>query len=394
MTKSDTYCILPHTAMAFQNNADICCCNVNSESWKNKKHEVMFVHSHPLKDAFKSYSRRLVATALDNGIKHPSCQVCWDQESAGTSSLRQLFNNQFANITPLPDQPRILIIKPGNTCNFACRMCGPDTSSGWYQDGHKLDNSGITFNEYTRTFDTIRNSFNQDNNELWGTLKEWIVNFELIEIYGGEPFLIPAVFDLLDHGVNIGASKHISVRLHTNASIFNQQYLDTLAQYKTVDFHVSIDSNIPTHLEYIRYGAVFDQVIENSQKFSKFFKTVDSASFGVTYTLTPLNVYYVNDAVPALEKLFDVKIPNLNIVTTPEYDIRHMPVAVKDLIIKTTKFDQVRNFLKQQLPTSDAEWLKFCHITDRLDNLRGQNFQKTFPEWWAVLEPYWTNSEV
>lgn len=407
MDKSNTYCVMPHIGMAFQNNADLCCCNLNKASWQDKKRNTMFVYSHPLESAYSSHTRKMIAANLDNGIKHSSCQTCWDLESAGKESTRQALNNKFGLVEPLPDQPRILIIKPGNTCNFACRMCNPMTSSSWYKDGYEIEKEGLpssswydniksshevatlSFNEYSKTFETIRNSFNQDHAEFWDTLKKWIRNVVFIDIYGGEPFLSPAMFDLLDHGVKIGASKNITIGIHTNASIYNSKYLEILSQYKTVSFNVSIDSAVPEHLEYIRHKADFDNVIENSKKFIDYFKAFPQVHMGVSLTLTPLNVFYVDDAIKNIEKVVGL-IPNsANIVTTPEYDIRHLPTPVKQYLIENIKEPKTVNFLKQTIPGCDVEWPKFCRATDKLDQLRGQSFAKTFPEWWALLEPHW-----
>ena len=398
---------MPHIGMALQNHSDFCCCNVNKESWQDKKRNTMFVYTHPVELAYKSHTRKIVAANLDNGIQHPSCQTCWDLESAGKQSIRQKLNKKFDSITPLPDQPRILIIKPGNTCNFACRMCNPMTSSSWYSDGYELENSGLissswyediktnnkiatlNYNEYTKTFETIRTSFNQDNTEFWVTLKKWMENLVFIDIYGGEPFLTPAMFDLLEHGVEIGASKNITLAIHTNASIYNAKYLEILSQYKEVAFRISIDSAVPKQLEYIRHKANFDTVIENSKKFVNYFKDYPNVSMGVTLTVNPLNVFYVDNAVRDIEKITKIASVKVNIVTTPEYDIRHLPTPIKEYLIKNIKELGVVNFLKQTIPGCDIEWPKFCQATNKLDQLRGQSFAETFPEWWALLEPYW-----
>ena len=407
MDKSSTYCIMPHAGMALQNHADFCCCNVNKDSWQDKKRNTMFAHSHPVELAYKSHTRKIIAANLDNGIQHPSCQTCWDLESSGKESARQILNNKFGSVTPLPEQPRILIIKPGNTCNFACRMCNPMTSSNWYRDGYELENSGLissswyedgksgneiatlTYNEYTKTFETIRNSFNQDNIEFWNTLKKWIENLVFIDIYGGEPFLTPAMFDLLEHGVKIGASKNITLAIHTNASIYNAKYLEILSQYKAVSFRVSVDSAVPAQLEYIRHKANFDLVVENSKKFINYFKDYPNITVGVSLTVTPLNVFYVDDAIRDINKLIEISSVNLNIVTTPEYDIRHLPILIKEYLIKNIKETTVVNFLKQTIPGCEIEWPKFCRATDKLDQLRNQTFAEVFPEWWALLKPHW-----
>lgn len=405
MNKSPTYCVMPHVGMALQNHSDFCCCNVNKSSWQNTKREVVHVHSHSVNSVYQSHTRKMIAAALDHGIKHPSCQVCWDLESTGNKSPRQTLTGLFEDVEPLPDQPRILIIKPGNTCNYACRMCNPITSSSWYADGYELEKANLTssswytddqstqvatltFNEYTRTFETIRNSFNKDNEDFWGTLKGWIENLVFIDIYGGEPFLIPPMFDLLEHGVNIGASKNINLNIHTNASIFNERYLQILSQYKNVSFNVSIDSLDPAQLEYIRHKAKFDTVIDNSRRFQEIIQQYPNIKMAITNTITPLNVFYVDRVTEELKSMFNLPV-SINIVTTPEYDIRHLPGPVKEYLIGNLSSEIVTNFLTQTIPGCDIEWPKFCQTTDKLDQLRDQSFAETFPEWWKMLEPYW-----
>jgi len=409
MEKSSTYCVMPHLGMAIQNESDFCCCNINKASWQDTKRNPMHVYSHPIEFVYKSHTRKMLAAILDNGIQHPSCQVCWDLESTEKTSPRQTFNQLFGSAEPLPDQPRVLVIKPGNTCNFACRMCNPVTSSNWYHDGYELEKENLTssswyanartsdqvatltFNEYTRTFETIRNSFNQDNTEFWNTLKTWMANLVYIDIYGGEPFLIPAMFDLLEHGINIGANENIALNIHTNASIFNQQYLKILAQYKQVNFHVSIDSTDPAQLEYIRHKSNYDTVIENSKKFKESIDSYPNITMRITNTVTPLNVFYLDKTNKELTELFNLPV-SVNIVTTPEYDIRHLPIPVKQYLINTLSDFSVVNFLKQPISGCDVEWPKFCQTTDKLDQLRGQNFAETFPKWWNLLQPYWVKN--
>lgn len=385
--KSDTYCVATHSFMAIQNHADYCCCNVNKESWKTNEHEVMFVPTHSPRPAWQSYTRKMIAAVLDHGRRHPTCQVCWDLEDAGTLSPRMQFNALFPDIEEL-DQPQAVIIKPGNTCNLACRMCNPATSSSWYSDAYKMEKSDLTFNEYTRQFETIRNSFNKSNEDFWSTFKEWLPGLKFIDIYGGEPFLATGMFDLLEHGVKIGASKNVALQLHTNATIFNQNYIEILAQYKAVKFQVSVDSTDPAQNDYIRHRSDFSSVIENSLKFKKLFEPYHNVEFGVTLTITPLNVYYVNEIQQHLVEIFG-KMPNLNIVTTPEYDIRHLPTPVKQFLQTHIKDKTIVNFLDQIIPGCDIEWPKFCRVTDQLDEIRGQSFAKTFPEWWEMLEPHW-----
>lgn len=391
MNKSKTFCIATHAAISLQNETDYSCCNVNKASWKTNEHEVMHVATHDIKSAWNSYTRKIVQAVLDNGQQHPSCKVCWDLEAAGKQSTRLIFNNQLENIEIIEDQPQILIIKPGNICNMACRMCNPDTSSSWYADSYKLEGSSLPFAEYTRKFEIIRNSFNRDNTQLWDTLKEWLANIKHIEIYGGEPFLSLALFDLLEFGVKTNAAKNISLQLHTNGTIFNRRYIDILKEYKQVKFKVSIDSSDAAQNDYIRHQSKFDQVITNAVEMRTLFKGSANVSFGVTYTVTSLNVYHIDRDKQLIAKMVGAPV-GVNIATTPEYDIRHLPIPVKNMLTDTITDNTVRNFLAQTIPGCDIEWPRFCKITDRLDTIRSQSFAEVFPEWWSVLEPYWIKS--
>lgn len=387
MTNSNTYCVMPHIGMAVQNHADFCCCNVNPESWKNGKHEVLFVHKHKLEDSFKSYTRKIIATSLDKGIKHPSCKFCWDLEESQQSSPRNYFNSRFEHVKPLKHQPQVLILKPGNTCNFACRMCNPETSTSWYNDAYELTNKAITFAEYTKRFEDIRNSFNKDT-ALWSQLREWIHEFKHIDIYGGEPFLTPGLFDLLEYAVNEQISSNITLNIHTNCSIYNYKYLDILSKFKQVNFNMSFDSHLPDQLSYIRHKIDTAKAFANATKFIDFFKNHENIFISCTCTITPYNVFNIDEIMLNLEQILKVNV-SPNIVTTDEFDIRHLPVPVKDILLKTLTNEKIKNFLSQTIPGCDIYWPKFCQITDKLDKIRNQSFGKIFPKWFKILEPYW-----
>lgn len=386
---SSTFCILSHTGMALQNYADYCSCNLNNLSWKNNQHEVLTAHDHPIRDSFKSYTRKMLAASLDNNRRHSSCQVCWDQEDAGKLSTRQQYNKLLEDTVPALDQPKVLIFKPGNTCNMACRMCNPATSSSWYADGYKLANPGVSFKEYTREFEIIRNSYHVSNTTLWDDLKLWMTKLEIIDIYGGEPFLIPGLFDLLEHGVKIGSAKNIKIAINTNASIWNQQYIDILKNYKSVVFKVSADSDVPEQFEYIRHKSKFNAVIENIINFKKELQDLPNFKISCISTITPLNVYYTDLIVKNLKEVLNMPV-SVNLVTSPgEYDIRHLPIPVKHWLKNNLKNNNITSIIGQNLPGCDIYWPKFCKITDQLDQIRNQSFIETFPEWWEMLKPHW-----
>lgn len=388
MDQSNTYCVMPHKALALQNHGDFCVCNVNNMSFETKTREVMYVHNTSLKDAWNSHTRKMIAAALDRDRTLPGCTRCFDLEKSGNSSARTQFNSKFSSLPTLTTQPQVFILKPGNTCNLACRMCNPATSSGWYKDAYQLavENEGFvgTATEYSKTFEHIRNSFNKDNTEFWDTFVEWLPNMVFVDIYGGEPFLTPALFSALERVADAGQSTNTSLNLHTNATIFNSKYLEILSRFKSVKIGLSIDSDCIKELEYIRYPVNADIVFDNLEKFKQASKEYSNITFGICITVTPLNVLHIS----RIKQKLDQYLPAyLNIVTSPEeYDIRHIPLLVRKIIANQNP--SIANFIMQTVPGCDILWPKFWKHTKDLDQLRGQSFEDTFPEFYELIKPY------
>lgn len=388
MDQSKTHCVMPHKALAIQNNGDFCVCNLNNMSFETKTQEVMYVHNTSLKDAWNSHTRRMVAAALDRDRELPACTQCFDLEKSGSSSSRKRFNNMFGALPTLTTQPQVFILKPGNTCNLACRMCNPATSSGWYRDAYQLavKNEGFvgTSTEYTQTFEHIRNSFNQDNIEFWDTFVEWLPNIVYVDIYGGEPFLNPALFNALERVAAAGQSQNTSLQLHTNITIFNSKYLEILSKFKSVQIGLSIDSDQIKELEYIRYPVKADLVFDNLEKFKQIHQQYHNITLSINITVTPINVLHITQIKQQLDQYLPAYF---NFVTSPgEYDIRHIPWPVRKVI--ADRNPSIANFIMQTVPGCDVYWPKFWKHTKDLDQLRGQSFEDTFPEFYELIKPY------
>jgi MoaA/NifB/PqqE/SkfB family radical SAM enzyme len=388
MDQSKTHCVMPHKALAIQNNGDFCVCNINNMSFETKTRDVMYVHNTSLKDAWNSHTRKMVSAALDRDRELPACAQCFDLEKSGNSSSRKQFNSMFGSLPTLTTQPQVFILKPGNTCNLACRMCNPATSSGWYKDAYELavENEGFvgTATEYSKTFEHIRNSFNRANTDFWDTFVEWLPNLVFVDIYGGEPFLSPALFNALERVANAGQSHNTALQFHTNLTMFNPTYLEILSKFKSVKIGLSIDSDQVQELEYIRYPVKSDLVFDNLKKFKQASKNYKNITLGICITITPLNAWRMAN----IKKNLNQYLPAyFNIVTSPgEYDIRHIPLPVRKVIAKQNP--SIAKFIMQTVPGCDIYWPKFWQHTKALDQLRGQSFEDTFPEFYELIKPY------
>ena len=72
----------------------------------------------------------------------------------------------------LESQPRIMIVKPGNLCNNACRSCNAHTSSMWYKTDYALDDQGKTYKEYLEFFSRHKTAYT-NNEVLEQRFAEW-----------------------------------------------------------------------------------------------------------------------------------------------------------------------------------------------------------------------------
>jgi organic radical activating enzyme len=377
--------------LAVQNDGDFCACNISTWSYTNRQQEVLFAHKNTLTEAWTSPVRKMLAAGLDYGKSVKGCDHCRDLEFSGAGSARQKYNNLFDHLEPLPNQPRVLIMKPGNVCNMACRMCNPATSTLWYQDAYKLaiahDGFVGTQKEYTQRFETIRSAFNQENS-LWDTTEQWLPNLELFVIYGGEPFLMQELFKTLKTVADAGKSSTVSLQLHTNATLWNPEYLDTLTKYKHVSIGLSIDSDVAEHLEYIRYPVKATEVFQNLKRYKNWADQHMNIDLFIPVTITPLNIFYFDSIKENLsESGLSVRD---NFVFSPiEYDVRHIPLPVRKIIAKKLeKYPTIVNFLMQTIPGCDVAWPKFWKITKELDRIRSQSFESTFPEFYELINPY------
>ena len=108
-----------------QNDGDICVCNKNTESFRDNKKDIIYIHKQGIEAAWNSYTRKMIAAGLDHGKRLPSCQSCWDDEDAGAVSKRQMdWKYIFEETVPNLDKLKVLMFGFGNSCNLACRTCG------------------------------------------------------------------------------------------------------------------------------------------------------------------------------------------------------------------------------------------------------------------------------
>jgi MoaA/NifB/PqqE/SkfB family radical SAM enzyme len=407
MTNNKTKCVMSDCGIGIENSGHIKMCNASIDVFKNNKNEPCRLDKDNLKDIWNSKTRKEIGNALDNGIRHENCRLCWDAEDSGVTSIRQFLNKTFHGLSPIKEQPRVVIIKPGNQCNLGCRTCNAEASNQLYKIDYELDDSpsGISnhyewykekfskknktkpsFEDYVDQFNSQRDSFKKDNN-VWQTLDEWSAGIAHYALFGGEPFVMKPLFDLLDQSNLKGHTLSQDLYISTNATIWSEKYMNIIKNFKSACIGLSIDS-IRDQFEYIRYPANWIKVKENILKFAEFREKNKNISLKVSATCNPFNIYYLDELYDFFK---DLKISvDIHLIQIPEhYDIRIFPQEVKDEISKKYKdrrdLDNVVTFLNSNMVNAELHLKDFVYYTQGTDRIRQQKFGNVFPEFNKIL---------
>jgi len=337
-----------------------------------------------------------IQNALSAGIKHPSCQRCWDEENAGIDSkrIRDNAHHQFTD-----DSLKIIELNLGTICNLKCRICGPWSSNQWNDEYRTLmkHNPSITTGraEYERRIEQWAHSFDDDS-KFWQGFTNILPTLETINVYGGEPLLVKKQWDILSESVAKGYSKNQKIEFNTNGTIFELEKLKILKDFKEVNLSVSIDDTGP-RFEYERHPAKWDKVVSNLLKFKATCEEFDF-NLAVCVTVNNYNIFYIEDI---LQFLVNINIPfYINMLhDPPNYGVLNLHQTIKEIVITklnnlievTEKIELRDSYINivNYLNSKEANmnhWGYFSTVIHLLDNIRNESFEETFPEYYAVMQ--------
>ena len=378
MSLSKTFCPAPFMQMQLSKDGEFGPCCFTADNWSDKDSTIAEKWNHA--------SVNTLRKNLLDGKQDKACSRCWGEEAANKQSLRQRYLN-FKGINNLEkkvfqkiveketykDYPRVLQLMPGNECNLACPSCKPELSSKWNSIARQKD-YGV-FQKLTKNWNLTKEQYQDivDNSD----------KLQKIELFGGEPFLNKQnEINLLDKLIEKGTSKEITLYFNTNGTIYNEKLLEKLIKnFKFLEIRLSIDG-IGDQFEYLRYGAKFDQVIANADKFAK----LEKSDFECICTVSTFNVLYLKE----YDDFFHKKGWSVffNIANYPSYlEIYNIPEQVKGSIGLDSKFADVTEFLTNK-KCDEIEWHKFISYTKIIEKNRGQSFSKTFPEFYELVKNY------
>lgn len=365
------------------------------------------INQQSIEEIWQGESIRKFRKALLAGKRDNRCASCFKKEDSGKRSVRLETLAKFAHHlewvaqtdeygASADSKPIYLDIRFNNLCNLKCRTCWHGASSSWFEEAQILK----------QNFGKKAIVEASENSEL---LINQLLNqkMEIEEIYfaGGEPLMMKEHYDLLE-GLIANRQTKTHLRYNTNLSILtlkDRKVLEFWEQFEQVTVSASIDG-LGKQGEYIRKGLDWGNFLKNMRK-------IKSSSSHINLQIAPtisvfnilklgkLHRYFVEAG------LIEVNAIYLNVLSRPDhFNIKVLPKAMKieaaqsiemHLVwLKTqeasydiiAEFESVIDYMNQENWEHQLSQLKTQ--LQLLDKMRAENYQKVFPEFKKMLDPF------
>ncbi len=339
--------------------------------------------------------------------KSKLCDLCYRYEDLGKESPRQQINHEFKHrfnevkqTKPdgsLPEhKPSYLDIRLSNLCNFKCRICSHYFSSKWYDDAKAM---GMMNDEFSRMVYPT-----DDLDGFWDHLEPMLSSIEKIHFAGGEPLIIENHYRILQYLIDNNLTD-VRLSYNTNFSDFKFKGHDAIEMwkhFKTIYLCASLDGS-GSRGEYMRKGQRWDKV---EQERKRMLTECPHISFELTPTISIMNVWHFPDFYQEwVEKgLMQPHEMNIYLLFNPDYyNIQRLPKAVKATVkSKYTSFingfisslgkdgEKAKGhfeYITRHMEERDLPMKKeFFDYNKKLDGVRGESFEKVFPELVELFE--------
>lgn len=313
------------------------------------------------------------------------CRNCIANEESGLPSPRH----------PL-DKPvfgRIIDVKMrifGNSCNLHCFMCNIKNSTGRIKQTKKM----IEFNpkvseylgyEHIEKFaeDGIGYDLAADNPDLFeiqlNNLKKLAPKIRSFTIIGGEPFIMPSHYKLLDAMIEIGEAKNIGITYISNMTKLQWEgckVIDYVKEFKHVEVSWSVEGYGKWN-DYMRHPSDWNEIIANIDELRPHI-----AKFLSGITLSSLSVIHLDKIVEFCQQNnIDYKFNNVIKPEVCRVDALH-PNIRKRLAKKYegTDLDFLCESLLEEVPDWEQRWSDFLEYTEAIDYVNKTDFREVYPE--------------
>jgi sulfatase maturation enzyme AslB (radical SAM superfamily) len=391
--KEQIWCPLAfHSIMTKTDGVFKTCC-VGKKYAVDDKGNNMNRSNSSIEEAFFSNSFVEIRKNLENGIRDSNCDVCWAFEDLGIESYRQSeikkLNFEIDFVPSLKHADLAL----GNQCNLKCRTCNPNDSSLWAKEFYDLDlkNKTISFRDFQKNQIYLENISDQFLENFVKTTMPFLTH---ISFFGGEPFLMNVVWQIIEKAIELDYSKKLNLIFNTNGTIWDEEKIKLLEKFQSVEIRFSIDS-IGQRFEYLRHPAKWQQVESNINRCIAFSKLHKQISIRIDCSVSALNIWYVYEVLE-FSRSYNIEFyinpvaypRSLGLLDIPECIKLEIKSRLSSLDInecEKIQFDKLIEILFWETTSGDWGFEKEIKIRDLY---RKEDFSKTFPDYFSFLQQY------
>jgi MoaA/NifB/PqqE/SkfB family radical SAM enzyme len=219
---SNTYCsvLWNHQFIDGSGRIKPCC--------RFKETENNNINSTTIEDVFYSDTMKQRRGHSLRGDPIEGCRRCYEEELNGKKSLRQRYNdNEYLKPKDL-NNPKVewLELAISNECNLACRMCDSRYSTKWFDEEFEFVGKATPLTKINIA-----------------QVYPFVPTLKHLKITGGEPFVTPDHWRLLDYIIEHDYAKNIYLNYSTNCTVYpKESIVERLRQFKWVEVALSLDS--------------------------------------------------------------------------------------------------------------------------------------------------------
>ena len=400
---SDVFCILPWVHLSMEPNGKVLPCCVSKGPVGNSK-------TNSLKEIWNDTPMLELRKAMLEDKPTAGCKDCYEQESAGFTSLRNGCNKTYGHHVKKVNRtssdgsfPNMKLIywdvRFSNICNLKCRYCSVNYSSRWYDDLVKL---GHIPRDKNNKISITRIQFaGRHEDDVWEQIQEHLPYVEHIYFAGGEPLIMEEHNRILRLLIDIDNTKvHLTYATNlTELKFKNESVLDLWKHFPKIGVTASLD-DMEDRIALIRSGTDWAQVEQNIRDLKRECPHIDLM---IGPTITAMNIWHICKFHRYMvdQNLIKPEDFNLNLLQAPLYyrvDILPMDVKLKlkqeleqhldwlrpldSLQRATVQFESVINLMMSA--DNSALLPEFWEVSDQLDSIRSENLVDVIPELRAI----------
>lgn len=329
LPQNDVFCMVPWVHFHVTQYGTVAPCCV--APW-DEKSSFGNINRQSIEEIWNSEAAKSFRLNMLKGEPDIRCARCHTLEKAGNSSARIFINKLYSKhqnrLKETRDDGYLPVCKPvyldfrfSNKCNFKCRICGPESSSAWYDDAIRAGET-VSHAPQTKSIAAPQQFFTQ--------LKPWLKEVEEIYFAGGEPLFLDEHYALLDELLK-AEKTDVLLRYSTNFSSLDYEKgkaIDYWKKFTKVVITASFD-DMGERAELHRKGQNWSKTEQNIRRLKA---ETPHVHLMVSPTISIWNIWTICDTHRYLCEQGYIEVDDIipNVLEQPEYfSIRALPESIK-----------------------------------------------------------------